>query len=82
MDAILLIVLVILAGFVIWLAISLSNFRKESAGQAANINLLAQNIDALRTAHSQVSDNLNKTLLAGQTLLPSRCRQAIRPSAD
>ncbi len=69
MDTILLIVLILLAGFVIWLAISLSNFRKESAGQGANINLLAQNIEALRTVHSQVSDNLNKTLLAGQTSL-------------
>lgn len=69
LDTILLIVLIFLAGFVIWLGISLSNFRKESAGQAANINLLAQNIEAMRTAHSQVSDNLHNTLLAGQTSL-------------
>ena len=69
LDTILLIVLIFLAGFVIWLGISLSNFRKESAGQAANINLLSQNIEAMRTAHGQVSDNLHKTLLAGQTSL-------------
>ena len=69
MNTILLILLIFLAGFVIWLGISLSNFRKESTGQAANINLLAQNIEALRTAHSQVSDNLQKSLLANQTSL-------------
>ena len=61
------IVLIVLVGFVVWLGISLSGFRRDSAGQAANVNLLAQNIEALRTAQNQVSENLNKSLQIGQT---------------
>jgi DNA recombination protein RmuC len=43
--------------------------RRDSAGQAANINLLAENIEALRAAQNQTSENLQKSLLAGQTSL-------------
>jgi DNA recombination protein RmuC len=62
-------ILIFLAGFVIWLVISLSGLRRDSAGQAANINLLAENIEALRAAQNQTSENLQKSLLAGQTSL-------------
>ena len=66
-ETVLFVVLLALVGFVIWLGISLSAFRRDSAGQAAKVDSLSQNIEALRTAQNQVSDTLHKSLLAGQT---------------
>jgi DNA recombination protein RmuC len=63
------IVLACLVGFVIWLGVSLSGLRRDSAGRGANIELLNQNIEAIRAAQQQTSENLQKTLLTGQTSL-------------
>jgi len=66
---VIIVVLIVLVGFVIWLVASLSGLRRDSAGQAANMNLLTQGIEALRAAQQQTSENLQKSLLAGQTSL-------------
>jgi len=66
---VIIVVLIVLVGFVIWLVASLSGLRRDSAGQAANMNLLTQGIESLRAAQQQTSENLQKSLLAGQTSL-------------
>jgi DNA recombination protein RmuC len=69
LEPILFVVLIALVGFVIWLGISLSAFRRDSAGQAEKINSLAGNIESLRTSQQQTSENLQRSLLTGQTSL-------------
>ena len=68
-ETILFVVLIALVGFVIWLGISLSAFRRDSAAQAEKINSLADNIESLRTSQQQTSENLQRSLLTGQTSL-------------
>ncbi len=68
-ETILFVVLIALVGFVIWLGISLSAFRRDSAAQAEKINSLADNIESMRTSHQQTSENLQRSLLTGQTSL-------------
>ncbi len=60
---------IFLAGLVIWLGISLSAFRRESAVQAEKLNMLAEGLNTIKTAQQQTSENLQKTLLSGQTNL-------------
>jgi DNA recombination protein RmuC len=68
-ETILFVVLIALVGFVIWLGISLSAFRRDSAAQAEKINSLADNIESMRTSQQQTSENLQRSLLTGQTSL-------------
>lgn len=63
------IILILLFCFVIWLGISLSSFRRESTANSANINLLAQNLEALRAAQNQTSETLQKSLQLGQSTI-------------
>jgi len=69
LETILLIMVIFLAGLVIWLGISLSAFRRESAVQAEKLNMLAEGLNTIKTAQQQTSENLQKTLLSGQTNL-------------
>jgi DNA recombination protein RmuC len=68
-ETILFVVLIALVGFVIWLGISLAAFRRDSAAQAEKINSLADNIESMRTSQQQTSENLQRSLLTGQTSL-------------
>jgi DNA recombination protein RmuC len=68
-ETIIFIILIFLVGFVIWLGISLSAFRRDSAAQAEKINSLADNIESMRTSQQQTSENLQRSLLTGQTSL-------------
>ena len=53
----------------IWLISSSFAARREIAGQAAGISLLQQQFEALRAAQDKTSENLQKSLQAGQTTL-------------
>ncbi len=61
-------VLAVLA-LLIWLISSSFAARREIAGQAAGIGLLQQQLEALKAAQDKTSENLQKSLQAGQTNL-------------
>jgi DNA recombination protein RmuC len=73
MESVLIAVIIVLIVFVLALLIWLisTNFanRKEIAGQAAGISLLAQQLESLKAAQDKTSENLQKSLQAGQTTL-------------
>ncbi len=56
-------------GLLVWLIIANSAGRREIAGQAANIGLLQQQLEALRAAQDKTSENLQKSLQTGQQSL-------------
>ncbi len=67
--AILLVLIVFVLALLIWLISTIFAGRKEVAGQAANIGLLAQQLEALKAAQDKTSENLQKSLQQGQTNL-------------
>jgi len=73
MEPVLIAVVIVLIVFVLALLIWLisTNFasRKETAAHTANIGLLQQQLEALRAAQDKTSENLQKSLQAGQTNL-------------
>jgi DNA recombination protein RmuC len=73
MEQVLIVVVIVLIVFILGLLVWLisTNFagRKETAAHTANIGLLAQQLDALRAAQDKTSENLQKSLQAGQTNL-------------
>jgi DNA recombination protein RmuC len=73
MEPILIAVVIVLIVFVlallIWLISTTFANRKETAAHTANIGLLAQQLEALRAAQDKTSENLQKSLQAGQTTL-------------
>jgi DNA recombination protein RmuC len=73
MESVLITVVIVLIVFVLALLIWLisTNFagRKEIAGQAAGISLLQQQLESLKAAQDKTSENLQKSLQAGQTTL-------------
>jgi DNA recombination protein RmuC len=73
MEPILITVVIVLIVFILGLLVWLigANFasRKEIAGQAAGIGLLQQQLEALKAAQDKTSENLQKSLQAGQTTL-------------
>ena len=54
-------------GLLVWLIIINSAGRRDIAGQSANITLFQQQLEALKTAQSSTSENLQKSLQLGQT---------------
>jgi len=58
-------VLVVL-GLLVWLIISTSANAEKMAGQQASVGLLQQQLEALKAAHDKTSENLQKSLQAGQ----------------
>jgi len=56
-------------GLLVWLIIANFAGRKEIAGQATGIGLLQQQLEALKQAQDKTSENLQKSLQAGQTNL-------------
>jgi len=61
-------VLVVL-GLLVWLISTSFANRREIAGQAAGISLLQQQLEALKAAQDKTSENLQKSLQAGQSTL-------------
>lgn len=61
-----LVLIVLVLGLLVWLAISNSATRRETAGQAAGIGLLQQQLEALRAAQDKTSEGLQKSLQTGQ----------------
>jgi len=67
--AILIVLIVFVLALLIWLISANFASRKEVAGQVANIGLLQQQLEALKAAQDKTSENLQKSLQAGQTNL-------------
>jgi len=60
---------VMILGLLIWLMSSSFSGRREVAGQAAKIDVLQQQLEALRAAHEKAGENLQQSLQAGQSHL-------------
>jgi DNA recombination protein RmuC len=56
-------------GLLVWLIVSNSANAEKTAGQQASIALLQQQLEALKTAQDRTSENLQKSLQAGQDTL-------------
>jgi DNA recombination protein RmuC len=73
MEQVLIAIVIVLIVFtlvlLIWLISIIFAGRKETAAHAANVGLLAQQIEALRAAQDKQSENLQKSLQTGQTNL-------------
>jgi len=67
--AVVIVLIVSVLGLLVWLISVSFAGRKETAAHSANIGLLAQQLEALRTAQDKTSENLQKSLQAGQTNL-------------
>ncbi|MCX5637340.1 MAG: DNA recombination protein RmuC [Planctomycetota bacterium] len=63
------ILILVVLGLLVWLISSSFAGRKESAGQAAGIGLLQQQLEALKAAQDRTSESLQKSLQTGQTTL-------------
>ncbi|MHC4891530.1 MAG: DNA recombination protein RmuC, partial [Planctomycetota bacterium] len=59
----------VVLGLLIWLISASFANRREIAGQAGGISLLQQQLEALKVAQDKTSQNLQKSLQAGQTTL-------------
>ena len=64
-----LVLIIVVLALLVWLISSFFAARKETAGHAAGITLLVQQLEALKAAQDKTSDNLQKSLLQGQTNL-------------
>jgi DNA recombination protein RmuC len=64
-----LVLIAVTLGLLVWLISSTFAGRKEISGQAAAIGLLQQQLEALRVAQDKTSENLQKSLQAGQNTL-------------
>lgn len=63
------VLIVLVLALLVWLISTSFAGRKETATHAANIGLLAQQLEALRVAQDKTSENLQKSLQAGQANL-------------
>jgi len=64
-----LVLIVFVLGLLVWLISTSFAGRKEIAGQATGIGLLQQQLEALKAAQDKTTENLQKSLQAGQTTL-------------
>ena len=73
MESVLITIVIVLIvsvlGLLVWLISVNFAGRKEIAGQAAGISLLQQQLESLKAAQDKTSENLQKSLQAGQTTL-------------
>ena len=63
------VLIMLVLGLLVWLISTSFAGRKETAAHAANVNLLAQQLEALRVAQDKTAENLQKSLQTGQTNL-------------
>jgi DNA recombination protein RmuC len=64
-----LVLIMVIVGLLVWLLAASFAGRRESAGQAGAIALLAQQLEAVRAAQDKTSENLQKSLQLGQSTL-------------
>ncbi len=57
---------IIVVGLLVWLITIISESRREATGQSAAVNLLQQQLEALKTSQDGTSQVLQKSLQAGQ----------------
>jgi DNA recombination protein RmuC len=67
--AVVIVLIVSVLGLLVWLISVNFAGRKEIAGQVAGISLLQQQLESLKAAQDKTSENLQKSLQAGQTNL-------------
>ncbi len=67
LGVVVIVLAVVILGLLIWLLSAHFAGREESAGQAAGIGLLQQQLEALKDAQDKVSETLQKSLQAGQS---------------
>jgi len=63
------VLVVAMLGLMVWLIVSIAGSAERIAGQQGAINLLQQQLEALKTAQDRTSENLQKSLQAGQSTL-------------
>ena len=72
-----LIVLVIaILALLVWLVTQMTASRRETAGQAANVGLFAQQLEAVKAAQDATRDSLQKTLQDGQQNLSNNLQSS------
>jgi len=64
-----LVLVIAVLALLVWLIVSNFASRREIAGQAAGINLLQQQLEALKAAQDKTSENLQRSLQTGQNTL-------------
>ncbi len=69
LAAVVIVLIIFILGLLVWLISTSFASRKEIAGQAAGIGLLQQQLEALKAAQDKTTENLQKSLQAGQTTL-------------
>ena len=63
------ILLLIVAGLLVWLIVAGSGRAKDTAGQSAAIGLLHQQLEALKASQDKTGENLQRSLQTGQSSL-------------
>jgi len=63
------VLVLVMVGLLVWLIVSNAGNAEKLAGQQAATNLLQQQLEALKTAQDRTSENLHKSLQAGQSTL-------------
>ena len=69
LAAVAIVLILTVLGLLVWLITANSAGRREISGQAANIGLLQQQLEALKAAQDQTKDTLQKSLQTGQETL-------------
>ena len=69
LTVIIVVLVLVILGLLVWLIVSSSANAAKIAGQQASIGLLQQQLEALKTAQDKTTENLNKSLQAGQNTL-------------
>jgi DNA recombination protein RmuC len=64
-----LVLILFMLGLLVWLISSNFASRKELAGQAANIGLLGQQLEALKAAQDKTTESLQQSLQSGQNTI-------------
>jgi len=79
--AILAVLILIVLGLLVWLISTNTAVRREIAGQATGLNLLQQQLEAIKTSQDSTKATVQQSLLAGQTSLNQNL-QASRDTLD
>jgi DNA recombination protein RmuC len=69
LTVIVIVLIVVVLGLLVWLISTSFAGRKEIAGQAAGISILTQQLESLKAAQNNTSENLQKSLQTGQATL-------------
>ena len=70
---------IIVVGLLVWLITIISESRREATGQSAAVNLLQQQLEALKTSQDGTSQVLQKSLQSGQENISQSIQIVDRP---